>query len=61
MEAVAVIDLETLNGAHGEEVIKEFSVVGKYVQETFRFLPPYTMEPHGSTSRGINWDDGSIP
>ena len=54
MEAVAVIDLETLNGAQGEEVVKEDSVVGKYVQETLRFLPPYTMEPHESTSSGIN-------
>jgi hypothetical protein len=61
MEYVAVIDLETLNGAHGEEVIKEVSVVGEYVQETFRFLSPYTMERHGTTSSGINWDDGSIP
>jgi len=61
MEAVAVIDLETLNEAHGEEVSKEVSVVGEYVQETFRFLPPYIMVLHGSTSSGINWDDGSIP
>jgi hypothetical protein len=58
MEAIAVIDLETLTRVHGE-VLKEFSVVGKYAQETFRFLPPYTMEPHGSTSSGINWNDGS--
>jgi len=29
MEAVAVIDLETLLGAHGEEVVKEVSVVGE--------------------------------
>jgi len=61
MEAVAVIDLETLYGAHGEEAIKEVSVVGEYVQEKFRFLPPYTMEHHGSTSSGINLDDGSFP
>jgi hypothetical protein len=57
MEAIAVIDLETLLGADGEEVVKEVFVFGKYVQDTFRFLPPYTMEPHGSTSSGINWDD----
>ena len=37
------------------------SVVGKYVQEIFRFLPPYIMEPNGSISSGIYWDDGSIP
>jgi len=61
MEAVAVIDLEPLLGARGKEVVKEVSVVGKYVQETFRFLPPYTMEFHGSISSGINWDDDSIP
>jgi len=54
MEAVAVIVLETLNGAQGEEVVKEDFVEGEYVQETFRFLPPYTMQPHGSTSSGIN-------
>jgi len=61
MEAIAIIDLETLYGAHGEEVIKEIAVVGKYVQETFRFLPPYIMEAHGSISSGINYDDGAIP
>jgi hypothetical protein len=60
MEAIAVIDLETLTGAHGEQVLKKVFVVGKYVQETFRFLPPYTMEPHASTSSGINTNDGSI-
>ena len=54
METAAVIVIETLNGAHGEEVVKEVSVVGEYVQETFRFLIPYTMERHGSTSSGIN-------
>jgi len=52
MEAVAVSVLETLYGAHGEEVVKEVSVVGEYVQETFRFLPPYAMEPHGSNLQG---------
>jgi len=55
MEAVAVIDLENVNGVHGEEVVKEVSVVGEYVQDIFRFLPPYTMEPHGSTSSGLTW------
>jgi len=54
MNVVADIDLETLYGAHGEEVIKDVSVVGEYVRETFRFPPPYTMEPHGSTSSGFN-------
>jgi len=44
MEAVAVIDLETLLGGRGKEVVKEVSVVGEYVQETFRYLPPYTMD-----------------
>jgi hypothetical protein len=61
MEAVAVIGLETLLGARGKEAVKEVSVVDEYVQETFRFLPPYTMEPHGSISSGINWADSSIP
>jgi len=46
METIAVIELETLYGAHGEELIKEIAVVGKYVQETLRFLPPYIMEAH---------------
>jgi hypothetical protein len=60
MDAIAVVDLETLTGSHGEEVVKEVSVVGKYDQETFRFLPPCTMQLHGLASSGINWDDGSI-
>jgi hypothetical protein len=41
-------------------VVKEVSVVGKYAQEIIRFLAPYAMEPDGSTSSGINWNDGSI-
>jgi len=43
-----VIDYESLYGAHGEEVLKEVSVADKNVEETYRFVPPYTMEPHGS-------------
>jgi len=35
--------LETLFSAHGENVVKEVSVVAEYVQETFLFLPPYTI------------------
>jgi len=42
-------------------VIRGVSVVVEYAQETFLFLPPYTMEHHGSTSSAINWDDDSIP
>lgn len=57
----AVIDYESLIGAYGEEVIKELSVASEGVLETFRFLSPYCMNPHGSDSSGISWDDGNIP
>jgi len=55
-----VIDYEYLSGAHGEEVIKEVSVASENVLETFRFLPPYSMDPHGSDQSGITWDVGII-
>jgi len=35
-------------------------VASKDVQETFRFLHPYRMDPHSSEQNGICWDDGGI-
>ena len=55
-----VIDYEYLPGAHGEEVIKEVSVASENVLETFRFLTPYSMGPHGYDQSGISRDDGII-
>jgi hypothetical protein len=55
-----VIDYETLIGAHGEEVIKEVSVAGENVLDTFLFLPPYSMDTRSSESSGLSWDDGYI-
>ena len=57
----AVIDYEYVIGTHNEEVIKELSVASTDVQETFRFLPPYRMDPHSNDQNGLCWDDGSIP
>jgi hypothetical protein len=57
----AVIDYEVLLGAHLEEVIKEISVASEDALETFRFLPPYSMNNHSSKVNGLSWDDGIIP
>ena len=58
-EVEVVIDYEYLSVAEGEEVIKELSVASENVHETFRFLPPYVMDPHSSDQNSICWDDGS--
>ena len=50
-----------MTGANNEEVIKELSVASTDVRETFRFLPPYRMDPHSNDQNGLCWDDGSIP
>jgi len=54
-----VIDYEYLLGTHGEEVIKELSVSYTDVRDTFRFLPPYRMDPHSKDQNGLCRDDGS--
>jgi len=47
-----VIDYEYLLGTHGEEVMKELSVASTDVRETFRFLPPYRMDPIATIKTG---------
>jgi hypothetical protein len=56
-----VMDYEYLTGARGEEVPKEVSVASENVIDTFRFLTPYSMNPHSSESSSLSWDDGFIP
>jgi len=53
MEAVAITDLETLYGAHREEVVKEVSVVDEYVQEIFRFHPHTPWSPMDQFRQGL--------
>ena len=55
-----VIDYEYLSGAHCEEVNKEISVASENALETFRFLPPYCVDPHRYDQSGISWHDGII-
>jgi L-ribulose-5-phosphate 3-epimerase UlaE len=55
-----VIDYEFLTGAQGEEIIKELSVAGENVIETFHFKSPYHMSPHSSPENGLSWDDGLV-
>jgi hypothetical protein len=57
----AVIDYEYLTGARGEEVPKEIAVASEDSIESFRFLGPYSMNPHASPTYGLTWDDGVIP
>ena len=57
----AVIDYKFLRGSQNEVIVKELSIVAKYVLHTFHFRSPYTMHPHGSAENGRNWDDGIIP
>jgi len=45
MESICVIGYETLHGAQNEEIVKEISVAGKNVLETFHFKSPYIMRP----------------
>jgi hypothetical protein len=57
----AVIDYEYLTGAGGEEVPKEIALASENSIESFRFLPPYSLNPHASPTSGLTWDDGVIP
>ena len=53
MEPV-VIDFEYLKGRQNEMVVKEASVSGGNISESFRFELPYYMAPHGSVESGLN-------
>ena len=55
-----VIDFEFMWGRQNEIVVKEASVAGENVDESFRFEPPYYMAPLGSVENGLNWDDGNV-
>ena len=57
---VAVVDFEQLNGTRNETIVKELSIAGRNVLETFQFQCPYAMRPHGDSENGLNWD-GNIP
>jgi hypothetical protein len=59
MEAVVVF--EQLCGIQNEAVIKELSIAGMNVFETFQFQSLYAMSPHSDSENGLNWDDGHIP
>ena len=56
-----VIDYEQISGTQNETIIKELSIVGDKVLETFQFLTPYAMRPHGDSENGLNCDDWHIP
>ena len=45
----AVVDFEKVCGSQNEAVIKELSIAGHNVLETFHFQSPYTMRPHGNS------------
>jgi len=55
-----VIDFESLKGAYGEDIVKEISLAGEDVIQTFHFKSPYQMAPHGSKVNGLSWDDGHL-
>jgi hypothetical protein len=56
----ATIDIEFLQG-RDERVIKEVAIISDDVLQSFLFLAPYPMDPHGSKESGLNWSDGQIP
>jgi len=60
MESICVINYESLRGAQNEEIVKEISVAGKNVLETFHFKSPYIMKAHSSEEKGIAWADGQL-
>jgi len=53
-------DFEQLCGTQNETVVKELSIAGHNVLETFQFQSPYGMKPH-KCENGLNLDDGHIP
>ena len=57
----SVEDYEYLTGIRNEAIIKEVSIAGENVLETFHFQSPYAMMLHGDTENGLNLDDGHIP
>ena len=59
MEPV-VIDFEFLRARQNEMVVKEASVAGENISDSFRFEPPYYMAPLGSIENELNWNDGRI-
>jgi len=56
-----VIDYEFLNWRQGLVLIKELSIAAQYVLHTIHFQSSYSMRPHGSEEKGLNWDDGIVP
>jgi hypothetical protein len=56
-----VIFYEQLSETQNETIIKELSIAGENVLETFQYLSPYDMRPHGDSENGLNLDDGYIP
>ena len=56
-----VVDFEQLCGSQNQTVVKELSVAGHIVLETFQFQSPHGMRAHGSCENGPNWYDGHIP
>jgi hypothetical protein len=56
-----VIDYEFLTGLGDDTIVKELSIAGHGVFNTFLFQSPYAMHPHGSAENGRSWDDGHIP
>jgi hypothetical protein len=55
------IDYEQLRGTENATIIKELSIAGENTLETFQFMSPYAMRPHGDSNYGLNWDDGHMP
>jgi len=57
----AFVDFEQLSGTKNEAVVKELSIAGRNVFETFQFQSPYPTSPHGDGENGLNCDNGHIP
>ena len=47
----AVVDFEQLYGTQNETVVKELSIAGHNVLETFQFHSPFGMRPHGNSEK----------
>jgi hypothetical protein len=56
-----VVDFEQLSGKQNDTLVKELSIDGRNVLETFQFQSSYAMRPHGDSENGLNSDDGHIP
>ena len=51
---VAAVDFERLCGTQNETFVKELSIAGRNILETFQFQGTYAMRPYGENENGLS-------